>query len=220
MNQFQVEQPRPRFKGVLHAILAIYYLYQLPKFLTLIPTEISGAIYLYLFGLIGHLVASATLHLIPWSKDKENFWRRIDHSMIFIYIYASYHATIVTVIPFVNSLVNYFLHIGTILGICMRLFFTDLHPMLIGTPYLMVGWSILLDPYAIIYGFQHLTEAATLCLMTGLTYSIGTVIYIIRWPNPCPRYMGFHEIFHIFSGIGTILLTSFIFQYCIPHYTG
>jgi hemolysin III len=187
-----------------------------PWLISKIPNEIFDVGALYLFGLIGHLVASATLHLIPW-KDPTNF-RKLDHAMIFVYIYSSYHATITTVIPFVHPIVIYFLNIGTGLGIFLRVFFTDLPPMLIGVPYVMVGWSILLDPVTVIYGFTHVTEAANLCLLMGLIYTIGAGIYILRWPNPCPRYMGFHEIFHVFSIIGSILLTYFVFGHCLPYY--
>lgn len=207
---------RPRFKGVLHLIFTILYLLILPHLISQIPPDLRNVIGLYLFGLIGHLAASATLHFIPWTNP--SLFRKLDHIMIFIYIYGSYSATIITVIPFVDPLVIYFLNFGTGLGIFLRVFFTDLHPFLIGIPYVIVGWSILLDPTTVAYGFEHLPEAANLCLLMGLTYTFGALIYILRWPNPCPRDMGFHEIFHVFSTIGTILLTSFIFGYCIPHY--
>lgn len=207
---------RPRFKGVLHLLCSLIYMALLPRLVTQIPEDVYGSVALYLFGLIGHLTASATLHLIPWSDP--TLLRKVDHSMIFIYIYASYAVTIATVIPMVDPIVIYFLNFGTVLGIVLRVFFTDLHPVLIGIPYVMVGWSILLDPATVIYGFTHLPEAANLCLLMGLTYTIGALIYIVRWPNPCPRYMGFHEIFHIFSALGTILLTHFVFNHCIPHF--
>ena len=186
---------RPQFKGYLHAIFGLISILFLPFLISLIPNDISGTIGLYLFGLIGHLLVSATLHLISW--EDPTFFRRLDHVMIFIYIYSSYNATIVTVIPFVQPIVTFFLNFGTIFGIFLRVFFTDLPPLLIGSPYIMVGWSILLDPATVSYGFEHLTEAANLCLLMGLIYTIGGLIYILRWPNPCPRYMGFHEIFHL-----------------------
>jgi len=32
----------------------------------------------------------------------------------------------------------------------------------------------------------------------GVVYSLGAVIYALKWPNPFPGYLGFHEIFHLF----------------------
>jgi hemolysin III len=30
----------------------------------------------------------------------------------------------------------------------------------------------------------------------GGLYTIGAVIYSAKWPNPFPRVLGFHEVFH------------------------
>lgn len=207
---------RPKLKGVIHAVFALLYLGLLPELISRIPSSVGAVFGLYLFGLVGHFVASATLHLIPWRNP--SVFRKIDHAMIFVFIYSAYMAIVTTAIPFVNPMVIYFLQTGTALGIIMRIFFTDLHPILVGTPYVMVGWSILLDPATISYGFEFLPEAASLCLLMGITYTIGALIYILRWPNPCPTYMGFHEIFHVFSALASIILTHCIFEHCLPHY--
>lgn len=209
-------EDRPKFKGVFHAFLAGMYLLYLPRLIPLIPSDKIEVTGLYLFGLIGHLIASANLHLIVRVPEAQSFWRRLDHIMIFVYIYGGYRMTIDCLIPNVHPIVSYFLNFGTILGIILRIGWTDLHPFLIGTPYVMVGWSILLDPSAIHYGFTHLPAAATLCLIMGLTHTLGALVYIFRWPNPWPQYIEFHEVFHFLSGIGTILLTYFVFGYCLP----
>mgnify|MGYP003362981672 CR=1 FL=1 len=40
-------------------------------------------------------------------------------------------------------------------------------------------------------------EAAILLLVSGgVTYTVGGVVYARRWPDPDPRWFGFHEIFH------------------------
>jgi hemolysin III len=48
----------------------------------------------------------------------------------------------------------------------------------------------------------------------GLTYSLGAVVYALKWPNPFPGYLGFHEIFHLFviggSACHFILMYRFI----------
>ena len=36
-----------------------------------------------------------------------------------------------------------------------------------------------------------------LILAGGIVYTLGGAVYARRWPNPAPRWFGFHEIFHV-----------------------
>ena len=36
----------------------------------------------------------------------------------------------------------------------------------------------------------------------GLAYTLGAVVYGTKWPNPSPRWFGFHEIFHVLTVVG------------------
>ncbi|MER3483189.1 MAG: hemolysin, partial [Meiothermus sp.] len=38
----------------------------------------------------------------------------------------------------------------------------------------------------------------------GAAYSIGAVIYALKRPNPLPRVIGFHGIWHLFVLAGSI----------------
>ena len=42
------------------------------------------------------------------------------------------------------------------------------------------------------------TGALTWLVAGGLSYTLGAVIYAVKWPNPIPDHFGFHEIFHLF----------------------
>jgi len=33
-------------------------------------------------------------------------------------------------------------------------------------------------------------------LAGGILYSLGAVVYARKWPDPSPRWFGFHEVFH------------------------
>jgi hemolysin III len=37
----------------------------------------------------------------------------------------------------------------------------------------------------------------------GVAYILGSFIYVLKWPNPFPKYLGFHEIWHIFVLLGS-----------------
>ena len=39
----------------------------------------------------------------------------------------------------------------------------------------------------------------------GLSYSIGGLIYAVKWPDPNPKVFGYHEIFHMLVIIASML---------------
>ncbi|HLX40698.1 MAG TPA: hemolysin III family protein, partial [Ktedonobacteraceae bacterium] len=59
------------------------------------------------------------------------------------------------------------------------------------------------------------TAVATLVL-GGVLYSFGAVIYARRWPNPFPRILGFHEIFHLFVIAGNVAFAACIWIWALP----
>ena len=48
----------------------------------------------------------------------------------------------------------------------------------------------------------------TLLLVGGGLYTLGAVIYATRWPDPFPRVLGFHEIFHLLVVVAAV--TQFV----------
>jgi hemolysin III len=60
--------------------------------------------------------------------------------------------------------------------------------------YVLLGWSAV--PY-----LPQLLEGVgigvvLLVALGGVLYSIGAFVYATRWPDPYPRWFGFHEVFH------------------------
>ena len=39
----------------------------------------------------------------------------------------------------------------------------------------------------------------TLIAVGGGLYTLGGLVYGLRWPNPFPTWFGFHEVFHTFT---------------------
>jgi hemolysin III len=38
-----------------------------------------------------------------------------------------------------------------------------------------------------------------LILFGGILYTVGAGVFAIKWPNPSPKWFGFHEVFHSFT---------------------
>ena len=43
-----------------------------------------------------------------------------------------------------------------------------------------------------------------LLIVGGALYSIGGVLYALKWPNPWPRTFGHHEFFHACTAVAAI----------------
>ena len=85
---------------------------------------------------------------------------------------------------------------GAILGVVFRIFWTDA-PRWIYTPiYFALGWV------AIFYAKDFASAGPaviTLIAVGGGLYTLGGLVYGLRWPNPFPTWFGFHEVFHAFT---------------------
>ncbi len=66
--------------------------------------------------------------------------------------------------------------------------------------FVVVGWLVvayLPDAHA---AFDSTTFAFVVA--GGVWFTIGAIIYALRWPDPWPRVFGFHEVFHVLIIIG------------------
>ncbi len=39
----------------------------------------------------------------------------------------------------------------------------------------------------------------------GIAYSVGGLIYAVKWPDPKPKVFGYHEIFHMLVIVASAL---------------
>ena len=54
-----------------------------------------------------------------------------------------------------------------------------------------------------------------LLVLGGVVYTLGGVIYGLRWPDPFPRVFGYHEVFHVFVIAGSVLHYTLIAAYVV-----
>lgn len=188
----------------------------IPSLNSLIPDNLKVPFNFYLASIIGNFFCSTLLHLIAWNDDL--IFRRLDHVMIYIMISSTYIASISTIMYDINPLVIYFILIGTILGIISRIFYTNAPKLIISLPYFIIGWSILLDPYILFKITERIPEGYIFALLGGLSYSLGAIIYTLEMPKLWPKYIGFHEVFHIFTIIGTTMFAICLFNHAIPYH--
>jgi hemolysin III len=152
-------------------------------------------------GLFG---TSALYHRKLWGPRGFAVMRRLDHSMIFIFIAGTYTPFCLMLLPTYRSAVLLVaVWTGALLGVGLKVAFPA-SPRWVGVPlYIALGWAaVFVLPDILRHGGLTIL---LLLAVGGVTYSVGAVFYASKWPNPWPRTFGHHEFFHACTLIAAIL---------------
>ena len=189
---------RPRLRGVFHE-WAFFAAVAAGAMLIVIAdgTLATFSSWVYAVALAAMFGASALYHRFPWKSAARRLWaRRLDHSMIFVFIAGTY--TPFALLAFdgrTQWLVLVMVWSGAALGLLLELVWIDSPRWLTAVAYLAVGWVGVLALPQMFSGVG--VAGAVLLLVGGALYTVGAAIYAAEWPNPFPRTLGFHEIFHL-----------------------
>lgn len=169
-----------------------------------------------IFGIALFLLysASAVYHMLPIPEKASEILRRIDHMMIFVLIAGTY--TPICLIPLRGAwgwtLLSLVWGIA-ILGIILKAVWIDAPRKLSTAIYLIMGWLAVLVFYPLV---NALPLAAILLLIAGgIIYSLGAVIYAVKWPKFSFKFFGFHELFHLFVLGGSACHIVLMFKYIL-----
>lgn len=156
--------------------------------------------------------ASATYHMVI-AKDKViAFLRRLDHSMIFILIAGTYTPfCLISLHGKTGTILFSIVSIAAVLGVIFKMVWFNCPRWLSTAIYIAMGWIIVfvVSPLS---GLLN-TMGMFLLFLGGVFYTIGGVIYGVKPKFLELKYMGFHEIFHIFILFGSFahFLAVFLF---------
>jgi hemolysin III len=147
--------------------------------------------------------ASATYHMVI-SKDRViAFLRKIDHSMIFVLIAGTYTPFCLISLNGVTGWAMFaIISIAAVSGILFKMIWFKSPRWLSTSIYILMGWMVIfvVSPLSSV-----LNPAGIFWLVTGgIMYTIGGVIYALKPGILRTKYLGFHEIFHIFIMLGSL----------------
>jgi len=188
--------PKPRLRGVSHQWGFVVSLAAGAALIALAPhgrATTAAAIYA---AAVSALLGTSTLyHRVDWRPAARRWVRRLDRSMIYVLIAASYtpfallalHGTLATVVLAV-------VWSGAGGGVALQLAWPE-HPKWVAVVVsIALGWVVVITltqlPHTI--GWWAIGALA----LSGVLYTAGAVIYARERPNPRPGVFGYHELFH------------------------
>ncbi len=167
-------------------------------------TPLDMAVFgVYGFSMVCLYTASTLYHSIHASESLRQALRKYDHCSIYLLIAGSY--TPICLLALANT-VGYtlFAVIWTcaLVGIVLTAIRLNIPAWVSSLIYMAMGWMAVV---AIVPLLEVLSPTAlTWLMLCGLFYSIGGILYALKWPfRHNPRF-GCHEIFHIFILLGSI----------------
>lgn len=215
MRKFKIKDP------VSAATHFAGFLISIPVMICLILKSVEEALPLHVvaftvFGISLLLLygASTIYHTMDVKKETEVKLKRIDHMMIFVLIAGSY-----TPVCLINlrgktgwtllALVWAF----ALGGIILKALWINAPRWLSTAIYVIMGWLVVF----VFYPLEKAVPIGGLVLLAGggIIYTLGAVIYAVKWPKLNFKMFGFHEIFHLFVMAGTAMHTAFMFAYVL-----
>ena len=159
--------------------------------------------------------ASTIYHWQALPPRGEDILKRLDHVAIFVLIAGTYTPVCLvtlrggwgwSVLGLVWGL--------ALLGLLLKLFFQHLPRWSSTALYVGMGWMAVV---AVVPLVQSLPVSGLMWLVAGgVLYTLGAVIYAVKWPDPAPQVFGFHEVFHVFVLAGSITHFVFMMRYVLP----
>ena len=197
---------KPRLRGWLHLVNAPLTLAAGIVLIALSPTaETRLGSTIFAGSALVLFTVSAIYHRGTWSPRVHDALKRFDHANIFVLIAGS-------CTPFALLLLDgaeqwAMLGItwgGALLGVAVKVFWRGAPRGLSAPVYIALGWAPVFFFGDFVTGAMDLgtavgTAVLVLVVVGGGLYTLGGLVYGFQFPDPNPRWFGFHEVFHTFT---------------------
>jgi len=179
---------------------------------------------------LGHLIAglvfglsltamfavSSLYHTVGWQEGRKVFMQRLDHSMIFVVVAATFTPFGVVVLDgWLRAVLLTIVWVGAVVGIALKFSLKSVKTGLSATIQHSMGWLSLAAMPLI---WQRVGPAAVLLVFAGgLSYTVGTVILATRRPRLFPKVFSYHELFHVLVVVGSALHFLAVLWFVMPY---
>ncbi len=191
-----VAKVKPRLRGVIHE----YSFFVAIALGALLVWQATGgretaAMVIYAAGICGLFGVSALYHRVTWRPRARAWMRRLDHSMIFVFIAASFTPFAMLVLD--GALAVTILAVfwgGALAGVVLSLVWVSAPKWLSAIVYVTLGMVALVTAPEMWQALGWLPVVGI--ALGGALYTAGAVIYATGRPDPAPAVFGYHEVFH------------------------
>ena len=202
-----VAELKPRLRGWLHAYAAAISIASGASLIAAAATvrgAVAGATTAIYCATVTLLFGTSALyHRVEWSPSARAVMKRLDHSMIFVFIAGTYTPIAVLTLP-TGPMVGVLIAVwsGALLGVGLQLLWTGAPRWLSAPCYIALGWVA-------VFVFPDLLHNAgvtafVLIAAGGVVYTLGALVYAAKRPDPFPGTFGFHEVFHACTIVAAI----------------
>lgn len=175
-------------------ILAIFATFFISSY-ALTQTQLVGLV-VYGIGMQLMFLSSCVYHGIT-NKKIRPILKRIDHAMIFVFIFATYLPFSIYLNTQKSYVILVIVGITSLIGILLKMFLAGKFKILFTLVYIIVGWAAIFELNDI---FNIVPIISIIYLVAGgICYTIGGVIYALS------RFKYHHLVWHIFVMVACLL---------------
>jgi hemolysin III len=161
--------------------------------------EATTAAAIYAATLVATLGTSAAYHRLARSARARAVMQRMDHSMIFLLIAGTYVPFCLVALPRtwgipVLAIVGAMAAFGIVIKVVA---FGSFAPWFQYALYPLLGWVAVVTIPVLVANMSR--GQIVLVVAGGLVYTVGSVIFMLKKPDPWPRIFGYHEVWHGFT---------------------
>lgn len=159
---------------------------------------------------------SSLYHSVGWAETRRLFMQRLDHSMIFVVVAATFTPFGVVVLDgWLRAVLLTVVWLAAIVGITLKFTLPRVKTGLSVAIQHSMGWISLVAMPLI---WQRVGPQAVLLVFAGgVCYTLGTVIFAMRRPRLFPRIFSYHELFHLLVVAGSTLHFLAVLWYVMPY---
>ena len=196
--------PKPKLRGVSHLVMTLV---AIPMTLQLygLGTDIERAWQIAVYSVAFFLLfgVSALYHVPMWTPNRRAQLRKLDRSMIYVFIAGTYTPICAAVGGSSEQIVLPAAWTAAMCGVAFTLLGSGWPRYVTALPYVVLGWGAVSFMPAVSESFGSTTFW---CITGGgIAYTIGAICYAFRKPNPWPATFGYHELFHLLVILAAVL---------------